>query len=378
MVNLRIHTCCRMIAFLSMVVLEPGILYAQDKSASEPVVVSAVLSPPSLEKPLIGISPPRWPIAIVDLGKLSAQETHRFRVEVLNTTEQPIRFRKFVSGTRGVEVSINGNEFLPGQSFSFSLHYTPNAETTEVRPPLRLSFFGDNDANSALPVAEIVFKPALAGLLSLRQPSMELSVAGDGLARLESEVFMTSPVSFASLEVIKSDELKEVTALVEQKQGKTMLVMEMPGSMLPEEGLRGEIVVADRKTGAKTTLTVRLDRPQKLVLSPHTIRFVPAQNHPEELKALALLRIRPEGDDPASQKLESVSCQIRGVPVRVESKALAAGIYRLDLFLDASSLKRPDSDEAEEAPEQLLSWRLQVGKDGEIVERTTGFIEKSR
>jgi len=330
-----------------------------------PIVLTAELGQTDDRYP--GLSRSSYPLAIIESDALRAGRVHHLVLKLKNVTRNDITFKKITVGCACTDVKIDSNVFKVESETIVRVRFTAPKSNEQSSINVRISFYGDDDANRATPVADVRLVVPVAGNLSIDTGSTNLELTDDGLSVFEFPVRFTLPVKFENLIATKSLEFRDLSLQLDSADGRVRMVLKAAAAMIPPEGLTGRIDIKDTVNDISTGIQLTVSPRKKISVTPQVLLFRYDEELPGKSKAMALLRVNPSSEHPDSRSIESLSCHLGEERLKVEVVEIGSGIYRADIVVADTLL---DSVEESGGNRQII-WQVQItGEVGVSVVKT--------
>ncbi len=311
------------------------------------------------EKPMllhasIDVSPVGSLIASAHLGDLESDKKIDFELIVTNRTKKPIEFTKFSvacsclkATTQGDKIPEDGELKITGTLKTPSDARIANAST---------ALFLETDAGKRVTI-RLDYK--LTGLLSFVSPSaMFRSIEGNPNRSFRIPIIASSPVLPENIVVSLSSELSHLKAKIVSDQKDVFVECTLKSDV----SAAGTVTITDSVTKRSAFIPCVIDREPAITVSPSILYFLPSKEKKNLYSATSIISISKgflqfKGEDRQVELPVDLSCTVEGWSVKLETKRLGLGIYRVTSTVE---LERRADEKSEPLPTDA-TWTARTG-----------------
>ncbi len=277
----------------------------------------------------------------VKLEPVPAGEKIRLALTITNGLKASLLMKHLKTGCSCASVQFPRGVLEGGQSILGELLIDLPASSSDGRQGIALEFYDDPTKS---PIGSIYITIPLSGCLSL-DTNRRFFEIDQQLSSWRVPVTYTSPITFESIEIEKSEAFKDVVLSLGKNESGTWVEMSIADSMVGSRGISGSFRLLDKSRDISTEqLQVSLIRMPPIRISPLILRFKPDAKNPDLLVSNSLLQQNrranrtSELEQPGAtgdaietpETIEQIDLIVAGKPVEVDSKPLGtSGVLKL-------------------------------------------------
>ena len=285
---------------------------------------------------------------IIDLGLLEGRQEHVIDVHFFNTLDDSLVFATIKAGCSCTHIEAVSHEFPAGQKSVVRLKLVTPKSTPEQGFTSTFTFMDADD----LPVLNVVVRFRLRGNLAVdRSGGNVLELVGEA-GRWRIPIFFTEPILFENLQIDKvTSGLSGLAVALQADKSGSYLVISASSEKVDDNGLTGTITITDEVQGISCDAEFLVSKRALVVVSPVIMGFRVQDEILDTFLSNVLLKVTPDIDGNVS-KLTQIKCVADGDSLKIESKELGNGIYRLRVIASANQLETQDDEYGK------LTWEL--------------------
>lgn len=260
-----------------------------------------------------------------DLGKLPCGQKLNVNLTVKNPFSELI---KFTSISKKCKCSKFKPEkyYIPSNgelSASVSVGVPARSSTGNAREKVVLVNAGSN-------VCSLILEFELQGLLAFKEFLGMITFDSDGQTRtIDVPIVLSDPVQIQDVVCTVSDNLAGTKSEVMEADGKSIVKLTVPDSVLKKSRVRGEITIQHAATKQKDVYYLTVKDGRLAEISPNVVSF---QESKDQLSASITLKMAKAISEDAD-----VKCSLGENELTVKTERIADSLFRVQVSADESA-----------------------------------------